>query len=49
MKAWIPGKSGGLAVQRRPVWGFDQLVEAHRAMDENRANGKMLVVVDGAF
>lgn len=38
-------ESGDLALHRGPVWQFDQLVEAHRAMDENRANGKMVVVV----
>lgn len=38
-------ETGELEVQRGPVWRFDQLVEAHRAMDENRANGKMVVVI----
>ncbi|MEM7433652.1 MAG: zinc-binding dehydrogenase [Myxococcota bacterium] len=38
-------ESGDLEVQRGPVWEFTQLVEAHQAMDENRANGKMVVVV----
>jgi len=36
---------GQLDLRRGPVWRFDQLPEAHRAMDENRANGKMVVVV----
>lgn len=30
-----------------PRWRFDQLREAHRVMDENRASGKMVVTVDG--
>lgn len=38
-------ESGELALHRGPVWRFDQLVEAHRAMDANHANGKMVVVV----
>lgn len=28
-----------------PTWGFDQLPDAHRAMDENRARGKMVVTL----
>lgn len=36
---------GELEIQQGPRWGFDQLPLAHRAMDENRANGKMVVVV----
>lgn len=36
---------GQLEIPRGPVWSFDQLPAAHRAMDENRANGKMVVVV----
>jgi len=36
---------GELAIRTGPVWSFDQLVEAHRAMDDDRANGKMVVVV----
>lgn len=36
---------GQLEIQRGPVWGFDQLPAAHRAMDANRANGKMVVVL----
>jgi NADPH2:quinone reductase len=36
---------GELELQRGPVWGFEQLPLAHQAMDENRANGKMVVVV----
>jgi len=38
-------EQGDLTVRLGPVWSFDQLPEAHRAMDENRANGKMVVVV----
>lgn len=36
---------GELDIRTGPVWRFDQLREAHVAMDENRANGKMVVVV----
>jgi NADPH:quinone reductase-like Zn-dependent oxidoreductase len=38
-------ESGQLEIRRGPMWGFDQLPVAHQAMDENRANGKMVVVV----
>jgi NADPH:quinone reductase-like Zn-dependent oxidoreductase len=38
-------EGGQLEIQRGPIWGFDQLPVAHQAMDENRANGKMVVVV----
>ncbi len=38
-------ESGALSIRRGPVWRFEQLQEAHRAMDDNRANGKMVVVV----
>ena len=38
-------EAGELKIHRGPTWRFDQLVEAHRAMDENSANGKMVVVV----
>jgi len=38
-------EAGQLELQRGPMWGFDQLPLAHQAMDENRANGKMVVVV----
>lgn len=38
-------EDGKLEIQRGPVWRFDQLPMAHRAMDENRANGKMVVLV----
>lgn len=36
---------GELEIQRGPTWEFGRLPEAHQAMDENRANGKMVVVV----
>jgi len=38
-------ETGDLEIRRGPTWAFDQLQEAHRSMDENRANGKMVVVV----
>lgn len=41
-------EAGELQIRQGPVWAFEQLQEAHRAMDENRANGKMVVVVGGA-
>ena len=36
---------GDLTIAAGPVWTFDQLPDAHRTMDDNRANGKMVVVV----
>jgi NADPH:quinone reductase-like Zn-dependent oxidoreductase len=38
-------ESGELEIRQGPVWSFGQLPDAHRAMDENRANGKMVVLV----
>ena len=38
-------EDGQLEIRRGPVWCFDQLPVAHQALDENRANGKMVVVV----
>lgn len=38
-------ESGVLELHRGPTWTFEQLRDAHRALDENRANGKMVVVV----
>ncbi len=38
-------ESGQLEIRRGPMWRFDQLPAAHQAMDENRANGKMVVVI----
>jgi NADPH:quinone reductase len=37
-------ESGELEIRRGPVWSFDQLPAAHAAMDDNRADGKMVVV-----
>jgi NADPH:quinone reductase-like Zn-dependent oxidoreductase len=37
-------ESGELKLHQGPVWPFSQLREAHQALDENRANGKMVVV-----
>lgn len=37
---------GELSIRRGPKWTFDQLPLAHQTMDENQANGKMVVVVD---
>ena len=34
-----------LPVQLGPTWQFEQLVDAHRTMDANTANGKMVVLV----
>ncbi|MCA9562644.1 MAG: zinc-binding dehydrogenase [Myxococcales bacterium] len=36
---------GELRIQPGPVWQFNELPLAHEAMDANRANGKMVVVV----
>lgn len=36
---------GELSIGRGPVWSFAELPLAHQAMDENSANGKMVVVV----
>jgi len=38
-------ESGALEIQRGPVWRFHELPDAHRAMDANAAQGKMVVVV----
>jgi len=37
---------GELTIGTGPKWRFDQLPLAHQAMDDNRANGKMVVVVN---
>jgi len=37
---------GELSIRTGPKWTFDQLPLAHQAMDENRAGGKMVVVVE---
>lgn len=34
-----------LTIRTGPVWRFDQLPLAHQAMNEDLANGKMVVVV----
>jgi NADPH2:quinone reductase len=39
-------EGGELAIRTGPTWRFDELPQAHEAMDENRAIGKMVVVVD---
>lgn len=38
-------EKGQLEIPRGPTWRFEQLPQAHQAMDDNRANGKMVVVV----
>lgn len=38
-------EAGALQIHQGPVWTFEELREAHTALDENRANGKMVVVV----
>ncbi|MFT5585130.1 MAG: NADPH2:quinone reductase [Cognaticolwellia sp.] len=38
-------ESGELQIQTGEVWGFDQLTQAHQAMDANRSKGKMVVRV----
>jgi NADPH:quinone reductase-like Zn-dependent oxidoreductase len=37
--------AGSLTIHQGPVWSFNQLREAHEALDANQANGKMVVVV----
>lgn len=38
-------ESGALTLKLGPVFGFDMLREAHTMMDENRANGKIVIEV----
>lgn len=38
-------KDGTLRLTLGPTFPFEALVDAHRAMDANSANGKMVVVV----
>jgi NADPH:quinone reductase len=38
-------EQGALELTLGPTFPFDRLVDAHRAMDANRANGKMVIVV----
>lgn len=40
-------ESGRLRVTRGPTFDFDELREAHRAMDDDRANGKIVVTLAG--
>lgn len=42
----VEAASGRLSIARGPVFAFEDLREAHRVMDENRAGGKMVVVVE---
>jgi NADPH:quinone reductase len=37
-------QAGRLNVKPAKIFGFDQIREAHRAMDANAAGGKMVVV-----
>jgi NADPH:quinone reductase-like Zn-dependent oxidoreductase len=39
-------EAGGLTLKLGPSFPFEQLQEAHRLMDENRANGKIVIEVD---
>jgi NADPH2:quinone reductase len=39
-------EEGRLPLNLYRVFRFDQVVEAHRYMEENRATGKLVVVVD---
>ena len=39
-------ESGDLTLQTGPVFSFDKLTDAHALMDDNTANGKIVVVVD---
>jgi len=41
-------ESGALRVKLGPVFPFEKLPDAHRLMDENRANGKIVVELVGA-
>jgi NADPH:quinone reductase-like Zn-dependent oxidoreductase len=36
-------EKGELKVKRGPVFQFEELIEAHRLMDANRAGGKIVV------
>lgn len=38
-------ESGALQIHQGPAWKFEQLRDAHTALEESRANGKMVVVV----
>lgn len=39
-------ESGGLTLKLGPSFPFEQLQEAHGLMDENRANGKIVIEID---
>ncbi len=38
-------ESETLSIPRGPVMQFDELREAHALMDDNKANGKIVIVV----
>ncbi len=38
-------ESGTLSIPRGPVMPFDELSDAHALMDDNKANGKIVIVV----
>ncbi len=38
-------EQGKLSVKLGPSWAFGDLPKAHQAMDENSANGKMVVLL----
>jgi NADPH:quinone reductase-like Zn-dependent oxidoreductase len=38
-------EAGGYQAKPAQVFGFDQIVQAHRAMEEGAAAGKMVVAV----
>ena len=40
-------EAGNLSIQLGPVFDFDSLQAAHAVMDENRANGKMVIEIGG--
>ncbi|QDU68065.1 zinc-binding alcohol dehydrogenase family protein [Engelhardtia mirabilis] len=39
-------QSGSLSIPRGPVFRFDELREAHTLMDDNKANGKIVVTLE---
>ena len=39
-------ESGALSIPRGPVFPFDELREAHALMDDNKANGKIVVTLE---
>ena len=49
LQAYVDGVAAGRHhVRIERVFRFDEIVEAHRYMETNRATGKLVVVVDGA-